>query len=1305
MTFSFTSKKSHHTGTQMPQENGATAMRATPTGTGGATRALKTYLAVSVTFLTLLAGLLGASPALAARPHEFTGEIGKPCLAEPCTGEELKAPTGVAVNEATGDIYVVEPGTGAVGTPHGRVVEFSAAGKVELEIDGSGANAWEKHAAGSLGQTGEVPTGAFENPETIAVDNTCVLQKWSEPKCKEEDPSAGDVYVVDGPLPGMHRVVDKYSPTGEYLGQITEGEGNPIEEPGVKQRFHRTLDGVAIDPEGHVWVYQETRGLQEYEDTAQNGFLGSKGISVQPPGEPGFAIDEQGNFYLRHELHNNYLIAKVEPSGKVVREELLPEEDSNSVAANQLTSNILIDNDMSLAVLNPEGTAVEERLGEEHGVKHLTKAAGIGVNASGANGSVFYVADAGAGVVDVFGPAEPAPPQVREEAFSDVTSSTAILAGEVGPNSEPGEAATTYRFEYAACASLATCSSASYAEVPGSAGEVPADFGDHAVTAKLTGLQPDTTYRFRLVARNGHDPEPQPATGGKELTFTTESAGGELVLPDNRGWELVSPPDKRGASIEPLSEEGVVQAAAGGSGITYLTNSPTEAEPAGYTNDAQVLSSRSSTSWSSRDIAIPHSAPTGLANGPGAEYKFFDPELTLAAVQPIGPFDPLLSVAASESTAYLRNTGVSGEACTPTSPCYVPLVTRANDTSDPFQPFGEEGRCEPNEVHKASEVCGPIFLGATEDLSHVVLRAKAALTLGAVGEGLYEWSGGALALVSALPDGEPSTSENSLGDEVQGAARRAISNDGQRVVWGTHDALYLRDMARGETVQLDAAAAGCSIGTKAGECQSGGGVFQIASVDGSRVFFTDINRLTGDSGAEPRGANLEADLYECDVAAIVPGEENCGRHLTDLTPAHGTEAAEVQGSVLGASEDGSYLYFVANGVLDGGANARGERAQPGDCQGTPPPISARCNLYLDHEGAISFITTLAGGDEHDWDGNQPTESLAHQPTRVSPDGRYLELMSEASLTGYDNRDVDSATGARDAEVYLYDATTNKLVCASCEPSGERPVGVEYRKLTSGEGGLVGDKGIWPGPALVAANVPGWTKINIYDARYQPRYLSNSGRLFFDSADALVPQDTNGTEDVYEYEPPGITGPAGEADCTSSMSTYSERSGGCVSLISSGSSNHESAFLDASESGDDVFFLTYSKLSPLDTDDAADVYDAHVCTAGSPCIVFPNIQSPPCTTEASCKAPPTPQPSIFGSPASATFIGPGNLTPAAAVKPKAKPLTRAQKLAAALKTCKKDKKKSKRQACEKQARAKYGPAKKKAKAKKSAKGRK
>jgi hypothetical protein len=108
--------------------------------------------------------------------------------------------------------------------------------------------------------------------------------------------------------------------------------------------------------------------------------------------------------------------------------------------------------------------------------------------------------------------------------------------------------------------------------------------------------------------------------------------------------------------------------------------------------------------------------------------------------------------------------------------------------------------------------------------------------------------------------------------------------------------------------------------------------------------------------------------------------------------------------------------------------------------------------------------------------------------------------------------------------------------------------------------------------------------------------------------------------------------------------YSEALGGCVGLISAGTSAEESAFMDASETGGDVFFLTLSRLSPQDIDTSIDIYDAHECTAVSPCAPDPALVPPPCTTGDACKLAPTPQPTRFGAPASETFSGTGDLSP-------------------------------------------------------------
>lgn len=363
------------------------------------------------------------------------------------------------------------------------------------------------------------------------------------------------------------------------------------------------------------------------------------------------------------------------------------------------------------------------------------------------------------------------------------------------------------------------------------------------------------------------------------------------------------------------------------------------------------------------------------------------------------------------------------------------------------------------------------------------------------------------------------------------------------------------------------------------------------------------------------------------------------------------------------SEDGSWVYSFSSEVLAPGGVAAG----------------CACNLYVSHNGTTKLVAVLSGEDYPDW---SPEEIPRQRTARVSPNGRWIAFMSQRELTGYNNH--DAVSGKPDEEVYLYDAEANggdgKLVCASCDPTGARPLGVEenhdFGTLASGV--KVWEKGSW-----LAANIPGWIEYKLGSALYQSRYLSDSGRLFFNSSDALVPQDVNGTEDVYEYEPPGV------GDCTGTSVTFGVRSGGCVGLISSGSSAEESAFLDASGSGGDVFFLTEAKLSSLDYDTALDVYDAHECTSAAPCFVTPAASPPACDTEASCRAAPTPQPAIFGSPSSSTFSGAGNVIPSVSGSVvKARSLTRAQKLARALRACGEKRLGRRRVVCRRQARARY-----------------
>ncbi|MFI4878523.1 MAG: hypothetical protein ACHP9U_06770, partial [Steroidobacterales bacterium] len=375
-------------------------------------------------------------------------------------------------------------------------------------------------------------------------------------------------------------------------------------------------------------------------------------------------------------------------------------------------------------------------------------------------------------------------------------------------------------------------------------------------------------------------------------------------LPDERAWELVSPPQMLGALIAPLSEFGAVQAAGDGHAITYLANVPVEASPPGAANQPQVLSTRSGAGWGSRDIAPPHERAPGVHVGAGAEYRIFSSDLSRAVLQPFGLFNALLSPDASESTAYLRTLG----ACE--SSCYEPLVTGKSGFANvpPGTAFGEEQLCEPTILFLAPEViCGPRYRGASEDLKHIVLNSETPLSPGAGREELYEWSEGALSEVSLLaanekgeelpaPEGRARLGRLPNGGSAANS-RRAVSRDGSRVFWELRGgALYMRDTSKHRTLQLDRAEAACLAEVK---CQSGGGEFQIASADGSKVYFTDAKRLTKDAGAELG----KPDLYECQIEEA-EGEPAC--RLSDVTPPREGQSADVLGAVLGASEDGSY---------------------------------------------------------------------------------------------------------------------------------------------------------------------------------------------------------------------------------------------------------------------------------------------------------------------------------------------------------------------------------------------------------------
>jgi hypothetical protein len=288
------------------------------------------------------------------------------------------------------------------------------------------------------------------------------------------------------------------------------------------------------------------------------------------------------------------------------------------------------------------------------------------------------------------------------------------------------------------------------------------------------------------------------------------------------------------------------------------------------------------------------------------------------------------------------------------------------------------------------------------------------------------------------------------------------------------------------------------------------------------------------------------------------------------------------------SADGSTAYFLSPDVLTGKKeNPNGASAQAGEE-----------NLYVSREGQLGFVGTVEPLDvEETLEGSGVKVGLsqwvtsvedgggssAAETSRLTPDGDTLIFEARAPLTGYD-------TDGHKA-VYRYDFSAASLVCLSCNPTGQPATGEATLQT------LPRDPKVTVGLGL---------EIRMLNIR------PDGNRAFFQSQEALVPQDVDSRQDVYEWEAQGV------GSCT--------RPEGCVYLISFGRSERDEHLFAVSESGDDAFFLSGSLLLGRDKDPTVSVYDARV-NGG-----FPEpLEDAPCQGE-SCKASLTPPP---GLPAPAT----------------------------------------------------------------------
>ena len=1178
---------------------------------------------VTLTLLAAVTALVCLAPASAsaAIAHEYKSSFGPDCT----EASQFEQTGAVAVDESTHDIYVADLGAGVRSvfkcTANGEEAKFTAG-------PGAGTN----HIAGFSFTPSQ---GASQ----IAVS-----------------PISHDFYVVDK----ENLAVKAFAPDGEEA-EFTAGAA-----AGSNQLFGFLPQGVAVDANGDIYVASALGGPNFTGAVAVFAPDGEELTSFETSQPANLAVDAHGDIYVTHEITKT--VEKLTPSVfPVTSATTYPAAGTfadggpdYTLALDPVSGDLYFDQRPKV-----EHSQLVQRDGEgnllgtfaapgEPG--ELEDSEGLAVDGST---GVVYAADslpipnvpipnARKHQVRVYVPAPLTPPSVGESATTSVSASSGSVEAQVNPEHFD----THYRFQYLTEAAY----EANGETFTGASETLEADLGSSAIAkparAQLLGLAPDTTYVFRVEAENANN-QGKPVVGavsiGQEGTFHTY-ASSQAGLPDGRSYEMVSPAAKTGEVFVPdpdgpnlggsceiggvwstecypgfLSQMMPMQSTPDGDAVVY------EGYPfsAGLSSSAnEYFASRAPAGWATQSLSSPL-----FANGTDRQgYAAFSPDLSQAVIYQVSPaLSPETPARAGKSYAdlYLRRSDGTLEPLVTTAPPNRPAGAPCERTCEEFQMVFGGG----NAGSASSPAFSHLVFAANDALTGTTESAPAAVDGGVHSEAnrpsgldLYEWFDGQLRLVNVQPGNAATTPGAVLGSGILLEPREsttadvdhAISDDGSHIFWSEEATgqVYVR-IDGDETVRIEDP-----------------GKFLTASRDGSKVLLSD------------------GCLY-------VLASKSCE---ADLSQGHGAPTFE---GILGAAEDLSRVYFVDREALTppGEKNAHGEHA-----------IVGAYNLYTWHGGTTTFIAALQEVDNEaefhgkfgDWRASS-TDRLA----QVTPDGTRLAFMSQAPLTGYDSI-VRGRASCRFqlstcTEVFEYDATSGKLSCASCNPTGLRPLGSSTLSLIEGFGG---------GGAL-----PPFP---------QPNNLSadGNGRLFFESEDQLSPRDINGhTTDVYEWEPNDV-GSCG-------------RTAGCVFLISSGRSDSDSAFVDSSDSGNDAFFVTRSQLLRQDTNEQLDLYDARV--GGG----IAESTTAPCGGEGCKGSPPAGAPPASGS---AAFVGPGNLAasaaqPAEKSMPKTKLLTRAQQLARALKACA-EKPRAKRQACQAQARKRYGPvAKKSGGSKSNVKGRK
>jgi hypothetical protein len=708
--------------------------------------------------------------------------------------------------------------------------------------------------------------------------------------------------------------------------------------------------------------------------------------------------------------------------------------------------------------------------------------------------------------------------------------------------------------------------------------------------------------------------------------------GPSANLPDCRAYEQATPVEKNGANANGKAISSV-QAGAGGQGITFLSSAGFPGAE-GLQQFGIYAARRSSLGWTTEGLLPPGSTGSkGAVLGWSEDLRYVFQAGKEVTGQPF-------TFEMTDTTTGQRTQMVKG----PTSNFF--YVGAANEAAvvgfeSKTKLAGTNGVANKPNVYVWDRVTG------TTQLASVLNTGAAPSAQGSFAGSYLTWSAA-------------NTAKGGPTERFYAQALHTLSSSGHQVFFtpssttGAQSQLYVREnptepqsafTGEEECTEVARACTRQISRPNVGVVDPNGpkpAAFAGATPDGGAVIFTSSGKLTTDATTGP--ADAGTDLYLFKASAPV------GERLTDISIDSGDpNGAEVKG-VLGYSPNASQIYFVAAGAIQGSG------APAATCSGEGETVSGLCNLYLweehpsTHSASVAFVAQVSGTDAPDWATFAKTTTgnfAVLQRAQVSAGGGDLLFASHRPLTGYSNTGPCKRAGSGEfepgpcQEFFLYRPAPHTLICVTCDPSGAPPLGDASLNLLNS----------FAAPSATASVLP--------------RAMSSSGdRVFFETPDPLVPADTNGDagcpvaetsyhgpeasaypgfnigtcQDVYEWEA------VGSGSCTL-QSAGSD--GGCVYLLSAGTSAEPSYFADASESGDDVFIFTSSRLVGQDKDELRDIYDVKV---GGGLAAQNPLEAPPCLSEGECKevanGPPTP-----ASSGTSSFNGPGNQATPPPPKPK------------------------------------------------------